>query len=150
VSISPKSFIQLLDNRYRDARGVRQEYAVIGFLPLSLGGLLPTLSPDIRLGYEYAWKIVQKHGRKFDEIPLIRELIEDSYCFREKENNLTFMGYAGKELKPYTLVIKSSRGGTETWLVTFHRTADAQIASKVRRARAHGLLLRDLDRPFDE
>lgn len=142
--LPPRQLVRLLDDRCRGPEGERLDHAVVGFLPLHLGAILPTLSTDIRLGVEYARKLIWRHSLSHGEFAVISEMIADSYCFREKAAHLTLMGYSVRYERPYTLVLKAARGGTETWVSTFHRTEHQQLRSKVRRAAAKGLVFREL------
>lgn len=131
-----------MEGRLRDRAGQQANHAIIGFLPLTLGALLPTLSTDIRLSIEYARKLAVIKRLAYRELLVIDRLLKDSFCFREKASHLTFMWYDPVSEKPYTLVLKSARSGTETWLVTFHRTDEQQLRSKIRRSESAGTLFR--------
>lgn len=112
---------------------------------------MQTLCPNIRLGEDYARKLILKHELKWDDLVAIEDLVADAFCFREKAHHLTFMGYSSsREGRAYSLVLKAAARGTETWVVTLHRTNEQQIRSKVERARAANRLLRTLDHPFEE
>ena len=146
--LKPRHFIRLFDNRYRDATGERASYATVAVLPLSVGAYMPTRAPEVFLGVDYAQKLIRKHHLRYEDFVAISELIDDSYCIKEKPNHLTFMGYRRGKGEAFILVLKAAKAGSETWVVTLHRSNSAQISGKLRRHRPS--LIRDLRQEFEE
>lgn len=118
--------------------------AVVAFLPLDLGRYMQTHSTAVLVGREYALKTQVKHRLKYEHFSLIQTVIDKGWCCKsDKENHLEFMYVDDKIFgSRFLLVLKSAKLGRETWLVTFFRTNDAQINSRLRRAKARNTLLR--------
>lgn len=146
--LQPRHFIRLIDGRLRDSSGRQLDRAVVATLPLGIGAYMPTRSPKVLLGREYAQKMMIKHHLRYEDFTAIKDLIEDSHCIREKANHLTFMGYKKSNAEAFILVLKTARGGDETWVVTLHRSKEAQLRSKLRRYRSN--LIREVASEFDE
>lgn len=150
MGLPPRHFVQLCDRRYRGPDGNHIDYGVVAFLPLEIGRYMPTLATEVRLGQEYARKIVTKHNLIWEDLSAIQDLIYDSFCIQEKIRHLLFIGFSESRQKLFNLVLKSARYDSETWVATLHRTEELQLRARVRRAREAGRLIRTWKQPFDE
>jgi hypothetical protein len=137
MRLHPRQFIRFLDGRAGDQ-------TVIAFLPGDLGARIPTLATDVLIKCEYANKLRMKHHLLYEHFSIIQPTIDKGVCIRsEKSGQLEFL-YADQKIfgSRFLLVLKAANGGREVWLVTFFRTNDAQIKSKLRRAAQSGTIVR--------
>ncbi len=118
--------------------------AVIAFLPGDLGGHIQALSTDVLIGRDYAVKLLRKHRLGYEHFAVIQPAIDRGICIKsEKSGHIEFL-YADQKIfgSRFLLVLKVAASGQEVWLMTFFRTNDGQIKSKLKRARQSGSIIR--------
>lgn len=106
----------------------------VAFLPLDLGAYMPTTQCEVRLEFDYAHKLKNKHQITYRQLNVIQKCIDFGWCIRHKKNHLEFIYCADQIGKVYyLLVLKSARSATETWLVSFYRIRPKQHTSHLKR-----------------
>lgn len=114
--------------------GGRPHITVVARLPPDLCRIIGASSPAVRLRHDYALKLHRKHNFQIDEFPLLSIAIDLGRVISDQPRRLTFF-YFERVISNrwYQATIKSTRDGTEMWVMTFHTQDEWEVARMCRR-----------------
>lgn len=90
-------------------------------MPGEFTRLIGSLSSELRCGREYAIKVKEKHGLKYEQFHLIQRAIDCGYA-KLTGTDLEFLFYDNTTGGPPYLLVVKSVGQNEIWMRTFYRT----------------------------
>jgi hypothetical protein len=106
----------------------------VGKLPADLCRIIGSDSPFVRLRHDYALKLHRKHSFPVDELPLLPITIDLGRVISDEPRRLTFYFFERVLANRwYQATIKSTRDGTEMWLMTFHPQGQDEVTRMCRR-----------------
>jgi hypothetical protein len=136
MRLHPRQFVRFIDGRLASP-------TTIASLPAELGVKMGCSSINIQITRDRARKIMTEHRLRYEHFSLIQRAVDHGWCVRFKDNQLEFC-YDDDEVfgGSFVLVLKSTKWGTECWVVTFFRARPFYIRSKLRRATRTGTVIR--------
>jgi hypothetical protein len=124
--LAPRHFVQFLDGRHGDV-------AIIARVPGDLGAHINAYTMELRIGLNYARKLLIRHHLRYEHFEMIQPAIEHGYAGVDRGNLLFFLYDDLRFHSIFRLVVKTAAGGSELWLKTFHRCKAQQVKNSLRR-----------------
>jgi hypothetical protein len=128
----------------RFLRGKEGTSQIVAFLPGYLGAHIPTLTTEVGIKYEYARKLLEKHGLGHEALGLIQAAIDYGWCTRTRPSSLDFI-YIEGFISPrrYILGIKAVPRGSELWVTTLYSCNERELRRRLRLARSQSQVIRE-------
>lgn len=125
--IPPRQFVRFIDQRTTD------DWFVIGNVPLHLGGHIGAHTIELKIEHQYAKKLIEKHGLKYEHFSMVQTTIDRGWC-GPHNGDLLFV-YADDDHfhTHFKLAIKEANNGKELWLLTFHPVSTEKVKYEMRK-----------------